>query len=165
MKFLNYSYKSSLEEIKSCFDGYYAYLESVKNKLPLNTYEFAVSDWHYNFEDPRSPHDAWIEKFLMVEKSGEPQTKSVDMELQLLGAYHNGNIVINYSEVSSYKIEWNFFQEQEINSKKPWHGDWIIDEISLSDSGKVIHEIEFRFDGHWIIECQEINYNWLPIKA
>lgn len=158
MNFLNYTYKDSPKYVKSCFDAYYLYLDSVKNELPENTYNFAVNDWHYNFEDYKCPHDSWIENFLIKEKTDATQSKSVDMELRLLGAYHNGNIIINYLEVSSYKLEWNFFQEKKTDSKKLWHGDWMIDEISLSDSGKVIHEIEFRFDGYWIIECKEVNY-------
>jgi hypothetical protein len=42
------------------------------------------------------------------------------------------------------------------------HGDWMVDEISFSDRGKVLHDIEWRAGVRWTIECDDIHYKWLP---
>ena len=60
------------EEWQAGWSKYSAYLESVKDLLPRSTYEFASASWHYDFSDPRSPHDGWVEDLMIREPaSGE----------------------------------------------------------------------------------------------
>jgi hypothetical protein len=43
------------------------------------------------------------------------------------------------------------------------HGDWLTDEIRLSDRNLVLHEIEFSRGSRWLIEAEDIVYEWKPV--
>lgn len=77
--------------------AYRAYLRTIKNRLPPETYAYAAAEWHYD-DGRRGPHDA---------SSGG-------------------------------------------------HGDWLIDEVRLSEEGLVIHEIEFSNGCSWVITYRNL---------
>lgn len=37
-------------------------------------------------------------------------------------------------------------------------GDWLYDEIRLSQRGYVLHEIEWSCGSRWLIECGDVSY-------
>jgi len=90
---------------------------------------------------------------------GEVQDREINIHLRLLGAFHDRKIEIQYKKIRNYELR--FLPDASYQPSK-WHGDWIIDEIRLSDEGLVIHEINFWLNGNWQIECENIIYNWLP---
>lgn len=137
----------------AAWKGYESYLLSLKGRLPSETYEFAIADWHYDPRDRRCPHDAWVENFELAEISSGPRSeiRSLQLTVTLLGAYHDGNIKIEYRDVASCNVA----------TKGGKHGDWLYDEVRISDCGLVIHEVELQ-NSHWMIECKSIEYRWLP---
>ena len=132
---------------------YQDYLASIADRLPPSARAFALAEWHHDANDPRAPHDAWLESLLVYETASGPrqENRQSHIKLRLLGAYHNGHIEIEYVNVKRYSIGCAF----------PAHGDWDQDEIRLSDTGGVIHEIEIG-GVTWLIECEDIRYAWLP---
>jgi hypothetical protein len=149
--------------ISARFAAYQDYLQSIRQKLPTATYEFAIADSHYNPEAHECPHDSWVESLNVSEpSSGERwQYRSIAINLRLLGAYHDGHINLEYREVRSYSLQ------TPATFKMPplgvGHGDWLTDEIRLSERGLVLHEIEFSRGSTWLIECEDIFYEWQPI--
>ena len=118
---------------KSRFDVYREYLQSIREKLPSPAYEFAVAEWHYNPEDHQCPHDSWVESVTISEPySGDSrQDRSIEINLRLLGAYHDGYIDLKYSDVRSYSLETPAdFKAPPLNVG---HGDWLTDEVRLSE--------------------------------
>jgi hypothetical protein len=161
MNFLDFEYNPEPSIIKEKFEVYRKYLENNHQSFPPSAYEFSTADWHYNAEDPRCPHDAWVES-LNIAENHLPKTdnkKGIKIELMLLGAYQNGQIKISYDGVRGYNLTL-FPDSFEVKS----HGDWIIDEIRLSEKGWLIHEIKFWLNGNWQIECEDIQYQWLPFE-
>ena len=132
---------------------YRAYLESIAEHLPEATRSFALADWHYDFADHRAPHDAWVDSISIYESAtGERrEVRQLHIKLRLFGAYHDGHIEIEYKDVYRYSI----------GSDCPAHGDWLYDEVRLSESGHVLHEVEIGGQ-LWCIECGDIEYSWLP---
>ncbi len=152
--------KDDLTLLSSRFAAYQEYLKSVRTKLPPSAYEFAVAEWHYNPEYHECPHDAWVESLVISEPfSGERREKrKLEINLRLLGAYHDGYIDLKCKDVRSYSLETPL-------NKMPLgvgHGDWLTDEVRLSESGFVLHEVEFSRGGRWLIECGDIIYRWSP---
>lgn len=85
--------------------------------------------------------------------------RSIDINLQLLGAYHDGKIQLSYQRVRTY----NLVSGSQKPFEKTSHGDCIIDEIRLADhDGYVEHEITFWHDARWLIQCADIQYEWIP---
>jgi hypothetical protein len=92
----------------------------------------------------RCPHDAWLEQLVISEPStGKRREKrSIGVSIRLLGAYHDGFVEYEYDNVRQYS-----FQTPSEPQRVPvglGHGDFLIDEIRLSEGGWVEHEIEFR---------------------
>lgn len=138
-------------------------LERIQRKLRPNTRAFAMAEWHYDPSDPRCLHDAWLEAVTISERAdpADAALRSLQIGVRLLGAYHNGFIELTYADVESYTLDMPYRRHPSAASR-PSHGDWMVDEISFSQHGKIIHEIEWQNGGHWIIECNDIEYRWLP---
>lgn len=149
--------------IRECFNRYYQYLYSVKDELPQNVIDFAFASWHYDFSDHQCPHDSWVESLKIVELgSGErKQNRNIEIRLQLLGAYHDGFIELIYKDVKGYTLT---LPQKRSSTKNTWHGDWLADEIRLSENGLVIHEIEFQVSGSWKIFFSDMECKWTPFE-
>lgn len=142
----------SLGEWDRGFRKYAEYLEEISSKLPFSARCYAKSDWHYDHMDPRCPHDSWVRKIEIIEGDGSADDKVI--RLVMLGAYHDRNIEIRQVGVVSFKIE----------RSSSSFGDWLYDEVRLSGSGDVLHEIEFE-NGCLIVVCRDIFYEWSDITG
>lgn len=165
---LNYNSYSSPSEVRHVFEEYRQYLNSVKSLMPPGAYEFATAEWHYDPSDHRCPHDSWLES-LTIEERELPSCgplRGLTISVVLLGAYHDGQIEIMYSDVTSYQLS-NIVAAGSSQDDKHIHhgspGDWLIDEIRMSDEGgTVVHHVEFRNDAKWIIRSSDISVTWTP---
>jgi hypothetical protein len=139
--------QKSTESFVEAWRRYREYLTTVADHLPPCAREFALAEWHYNYQDSRAPHDAWVESLAVYETATgvRQEIRQAHIKLRLLGAYHDGHIEIEYLNVKRYSIGCEF----------PAHGDWEQDEIRLSDEKGVIHEIEIG-GTNWLIECEDI---------
>ena len=154
------------EEIKNKFEEYYQYIDSVKESLPSGVYEWAITPWHYDPEDPRCPHDAWLESICIKEittDKDDPQTRHLEIHVRLINGYHNGYIELLYQDVKSYNITKQVDLRWGGTSPNQGHRDWLIDELRLSEHNLVLHEILFDGQTRWIIECKDIKYTWIPL--
>lgn len=142
------------ENVTLAFKNYEAYIVKVKDKLPPHLLEMIQSDWYFNFNDHRCPHDAWLKTFVISENQA---SKLVDIKITLLGAYHDMELEFRYKGVSHYNLKgWDL---------KNGHNDWRYDEFRISESGKIIHEVEWRpEDTEFIIEAEEIYFEFKPIS-
>ncbi len=141
-------------------DRYRKYLEENKSKFPKNAYELATSTWWFDFSNHKCPHDSWLEKISIVEPAeGERNEKrSTNIEVKLLGAYHDGYIKLKYRNVTSFKID--------AFNVKEGHSDWCYDEFRISSNNLLIHEIEwsgYQDASNWLIESEDIEYSWEDI--
>jgi hypothetical protein len=139
---MSFLVNASEEEIISgaAYAAYRRHLETIRPNLPTHVYEFTVADWHYDFSDHRCPHDAWIEKIQIEELSSGPrhEVRKTRITIKLLGAHHDRIFTLVYDDVVSYAIDVPQAMTATIS-----HGDWIIDEIGLSASKAIVHEIKF----------------------
>lgn len=157
-------FSEDIEQKKQAWKKYRQYLDSIRDKLPKTTADFALADWHYNSDDHKCPHDSWVESINISEPLIN-ETKSerrIDISVRLLGAFHDGNIQLDYKNVTSYKLEAPNDAEYKKYRERSGHGDWLIDEVRLTESGNVFHEVIFRWGAQWSIECEELEYRWCP---
>jgi hypothetical protein len=150
---------SNPEEIESAFARYHAYLESIRRKLPASAYDFASATWHYDHNDHRCPHDAWVESVLIRESSSGNRYGKRQLEIvaRLLGAFHDGYLELSYPGVRSYALSTEIKRTATVG-----HGDWLVDEVCLLDNNLVLHEILFSNGGRWLIESSDIQFRWVP---
>jgi hypothetical protein len=142
---------------KQRWQEYRNYLESIRGFLPRAAYEFATAPWHYDTADSRSLHDSWVEALRIYEPaSGERhENRSIGIEVRLIGPYHDGHMILKYIEVKSYLLT-GALGGREGSA----HGDWLCDEVRLSERGNVLHEIEFDHGDRWLIESYDIEWTW-----
>lgn len=136
--------------------AYPSYLDTVRERLPPNALAFAEAPWHYKPADPRCPHDSWVEQVQISEPSRgqRNELRGIDLLVRLLGAYHDRHIEIRYGNVHHYTME-----ASRSEGATDGHGDWLIDEVRLSPTGTVLHEMQF-VHARWIIECDDLSYSW-----
>ncbi len=82
------------------FSNYLVYLETIKNKLPKNIYDFVRDINRHNFEK-KSLHDSWIKEFKV--KTDFDKGFSI-IHLVLLGAYHDREFHFFFEEVEQYTL-------------------------------------------------------------
>lgn len=151
---------NSPEEWQVSWSNYCDYLASIKSRLPPTAYDFASASWHYDFSDPKSPHDGWLDS-LVIKETGDGerrQHRTVQLGIQLLGAFQNGHIDISYCEVQGYSLSHRSDLTLDADIRR--HGDWLYDEVRLSPRGNVEHEIEWSGGSNWVIESKDIAYVW-----
>ena len=145
------------EDVVSAFNRYRQYLASVKTSFPPSAYDLATSDWYFDPSNHRCPHDAWLEKFELFEVSdGTPnKNRTLSLKVRLRAAYHDGYIELHYLRVIKYRLF--------LDDGTSGHRDWRYDELRLSDSGHLVHEIEWQgaaSTGVWIIEASDVRFCW-----
>ncbi len=79
------------------------------------------------------------------------------LEIRLLGAYHDRHILLRYPRLFSYSM-------QTATCDKGL-GDWLYDELRLSDGGHLLHEIEWANRSRWLIEADDIEFEWRSLKT
>ena len=92
------------------FEKYLEYLDTIKEKLPKDLFEF-VSDSNRHDLYEKSLHDSWVKS---VECSHNFETRTADITLILLGAYHDRIFRLCFHNVSQYKISQQMFDKDLI---------------------------------------------------
>ena len=144
--------------------AYRDYFNANKDRFPTSARNFAGAPWHYDFSDPRCPHGARCASLKFetpVEEIGAGHYRGGEIRVRLLSPTLTGYLILTYVRVRSHLFElYSPMPEDETSS----YDDLIIDEVRLTENGKVIHEIQFA-SGQWLIECGDIVAEWKPVSA
>lgn len=142
------------------FGAYSEYVESIKDRLPGHVYAFASGSQYFDLSSPSTLHDAWLESLVIRENAtGErKQIRRTEIDICLLGAFHDRRIRLHYTEVSGYSMT---LRHDEGNSR--WahtaHGDLFTHEIRLGNGGFLIHELLFEEEARIVIEGKDIRHS------
>ena len=92
-----------LEIFEGKWRDYARYLESVRESMPKCAFEFATASWRHT-DDHRGLHDSWVESLIVTEPSSgdRHENRAIEIQVRLLGSYHDGHMTISYREVQSY---------------------------------------------------------------
>lgn len=134
---------------------YEAYLAENRARFPESAFAFASAEWRNDFSDHRAPHDSWITD-IHFNDGALPRfagSGSKDLNLVLLGAYHDGHLHLRYRDVQSFNVAATGLIEI------------YRDEVRLSECGHVLHEIEFLGNPNWLIVCSDIEWEWRPLSS
>ena len=129
MAFLVAQEISDSEAFTAKLEAYHRYLHSVRGSLPRQAFTFANAPWHYDFDDHRCPHDAWLEYVRISEASSgdREQYRRIEIHVRLLASFHDGYIDLIYKDVQSYNLRTPLsFSSPPL---KVGHGDWLLDEV------------------------------------
>jgi hypothetical protein len=80
------------------------------------------------------------------------QTRELQIQIRLLGAYHDGIIEFEYSGVQNYSLG---------GSGITGHGDWLRDEVE--DRDDIIRHTVLLVNGQFQIEAKEAQYKWTAL--
>jgi hypothetical protein len=125
---------------------------------------FVRENWYLNPRDHRCPHDAWLEAVEVYEpaEGARREARRSSIKITLLGAYHDGHIILRYVGVSNYSLAGSRCERG--------HGDWLADKLEQGVDGRLIHEIIWRgleigTESRWRIEAEDVTYEWIPQAA
>jgi hypothetical protein len=159
MKFFTgsfYDRNTPYEDLNGIFKSYKQHVESLRDRMPAKAFEFASADWHYD-DAAIGLHDSWVESVVLREiAEGERrEIRSLEIVVELLGAYHDRIIRLHYTGVRKYELS--------NDSDEDAHGDWLTDEFDITDDGFVVHEVKFAPGGSWRIVCQDVEFSERPL--
>jgi hypothetical protein len=137
------------QAVSGAHKKYDAYLKKNKGLFPASAYEFSTADWHHNFRDHKALHDSWLASIVVTE-SGENDERTYEIKVRLFGAFHDGYLNLLYKGVKSYQVGSSTNEHTALNR----------DEVRLSERGYVLHEIEWWQSASWVIECEDILFEW-----
>ncbi len=137
---MKYIINNSMSEIN--YNSYLEYLVLNKDNFDPDVYNFASNFLYFDLSSPSSLHDSWLESLAVKEirMKGGADSK-IEVEIILLGAFHDRKIHMRYEEVAGYEFIFNdaVSDLSEIRSR---HGDIFTHEIRLENKGYE-HEIAF----------------------
>jgi hypothetical protein len=114
-------YNHSYGENGKDFNEYIQYLNTIKNSIPRELYDFISDPNRHNFSD-KSLHDSIIEKIQFV---NEFETENPNMIITLLG--ENRKFKLYYFCISKYTIEQEYKMNDlltyEIGLEKRWEDE------------------------------------------
>ncbi|MCD9585868.1 hypothetical protein [Tenacibaculum maritimum] len=136
--------------------NYGEYLESIKEQMPINAYNFASEKGHYDFYGRNCTHDLQLDK-IEVFYSLENRLQYL-LHLKGNEFKHDKDLKIEYVEVQSFKINC---KNNNLNEDVLYKDDIKIDEVSLDKSSNLIcHEIQFH-NYEILILCKDLIHKWI----
>ena len=56
-------------DVVLAFEQYKNYIQTNKHIFPPTAFKLASSEWYFDFNEPKCPHDGWLETCTITEKS------------------------------------------------------------------------------------------------
>lgn len=144
------------DELRAHWKRYQAYLVAEQERFPPGAYALATANWYHDFNDHRCPHDAWLEDLELTEPAtgARRESRTLALRVRLVGAYHDGHVEFRYPQLFAYELS--------APNGERGHGDWLYDEFRLTQTGRLLHEIEWSHGGRWLIEAADVEFGWVP---
>ena len=144
-------------DVSQAFRRYREYLREQRDRFPPGAFSLATSDWYFNPEDHRCPHDAWLQHFVVQEigRGERHEVRTLTSSVQLLGAYQDLVLTFTYHRVYRYGLDG-------VNPQAG-HQDWRYDEFRVNEQGHLMHEIEWcgaNEAARWLIEADDVVLEW-----
>jgi len=135
------------------------------NKWDMNTEVFICPlrecnsfEWYKLYEDHRSPAGARVESVTIKDRlTGEiEQNRGLEVQVRLMGAYHDGTIDFTYTGVRRYSVEGT----RDVAG----HPSWLEDDLDIRRHDSLLHSVTLT-NGSFEIEADDIEYKWTPLPA
>ena len=143
-------------DCRLAFELYRKYLDDNKWRFPPSAFALASSDWWFDFNDHRCPHDGRIISVKLYETDIAEGTTEISLSVRLAGAWQDEEHEIIYSGISAYDLGGS---DADLASG---HGDWRYDEFRVDDTKQVLHEIEWGNGARWLIKCRDVEHRYTP---
>jgi hypothetical protein len=88
------------------------------------------------------------------------ERRRIDIEVRLLGAYHDGHLILRYLNVVAYRLDQPNAAADRKFRRWVGHGDWLMDDVGISNEGFMTHEVILRGGAKWYIECEDFAFEW-----
>ena len=99
---------------------------------------------HYAVDTPQSLHDSWVQSLIIEERpivTGK-SCRTQEIHVKLLGPDHDGYKYLDYEGVFAHSLV-SPYENPFSGGLQEGHGDWLVEEVRLSEHGLVEHEIWF----------------------
>jgi hypothetical protein len=139
--------------------AYWAYLDSVRAKMPDPLYRFASNPANRDLTSSTSLHDAWLERFVISEVADPrtPKHRSLRMETSYLGPRHDVTIHITYGRVGAYDLR-NPEGYRSPPSFETGHGDLLVHELRLGNEDSFEHELVFSRGSVFVVQFRDFEH-------
>jgi len=133
------------------FDGYFAYLAGIRERLGEALYAFAADFDRYGPHARGSLHDAWLQRLTLAPADARSRAPRMDVEIDLLGPWHDRLLCLRYEEASAYSF-----------AQPPREGgaaqDLLCHELRLDDAGRLEHFLMFDDGFSVLVACRSLRF-------
>ncbi|GAA0763856.1 hypothetical protein LRH25_32540 [Ideonella azotifigens] len=145
---MNYIYKDASGAMR--FDRYFEYLSKIKDQLGEHVFSFAADPGRYYLDTPGTLHDAWLSD-LNIGSALLAKPLATNIEIKLLGAFHDREFLLQYQNVLKFDINW-------VATVSPV--DLLTHEFRCIDS---VIEHEYQFDHEMKLQISCTSMQWFEI--
>lgn len=125
-------------------DDYWSYLESIKEKIPLELFNFLRNEDRYVPTNENCLHDSWIREIKISEK----KDKRTIIQIALLGPFHDRIFKFVFSDVNKFKSKL----------KEKNFGDLLMHEFWLDGNNFFNYDFQLE-NGSISINCSKIDFS------
>lgn len=136
---------------------YVEYLSLHLEKFPPGAKGIVTSEWHRDFRHEKCLHDARLVT-IKIDNENAVDSVAAGIRIKFLNAYENFFADFFYKNVQSYLA----LMRDPIIEGVP-HGDVMADEVSLTVSGLVRHEIKLT-NSRFVIVASDVVCTWTEIN-
>lgn len=142
----------NLKAMHDAFKAYRGYLESNRNKFLPSLFSFALEQSNEDINNKNFLHDSWVDS-INVRESRLINRRKVDIDIKLIGPYHDRYLLLKYGNVKSYVLNFDPCFEG--------HGDYTRGEVRLSptEEGFFVHEFDWNYLSRSRIEFASFEYS------
>lgn len=151
-------YISDNEAGITSLDGYFRYLESVRERMPKNLLDFATNIDNYALRTPSTLHDSWLLSLVCANEYVNGCVKT-DVLLKLLHSSHDSIISLSYKGVTSLNTEKS---SRELSTRAT---DLLFHEVDVVSTGLFRHLLEFEDDSFIEIVFRDFEYSMLEVVS
>lgn len=142
------------------FTRYFAYITTIRGKIPEHVFCFASDSRYFDLSSQSSLHDSWLESLTIREVAhGErKEIRRMEVSICLLGPFHDRRIHLHYRGVTHYTFRASSHDGDE-RLDQTAHGDLITHEIRLGYDGLMVHELLFENGATFLIEFSDFRHS------
>jgi hypothetical protein len=134
--------------------AYWTYLASVKDVMAQHMFGFASDPANHNLDSPNSLHDAWLERWNIIECGHEKNaTHTVKIEARLLGPHHDRTINLIYLGVEEFEI---VYPGRKDEGARMAHGDLLVHELRMATQFVYVHELVFSSGAVFLVQFRDL---------
>lgn len=132
---------------------YFDYVSTIQEKLPADLIDLCGLH-RFDIRSRASLHDSWLSRLSLKDQFlGSDALDQIDLEIELLGPYHDRTFFLRYSGIRFHEIRIRGLASGENR------GDLLVHELRMGEQENFEHELWFSNQDRIEIHCEKMFFS------